>query len=455
MKSSVKRILISGTGSGCGKTTVTCALLKALELSGRRAAAFKCGPDYIDPMFHREIFGSGGNLDLFLLSENTVKMLLARGGAGKDIAVIEGAMGLYDGIGGSDRTSANHVAEVTDTPVLLVVNVRGKALSAAAEISGYVNFGENKIRGVILNNCKKATYGFYKELIEEKARIKVCGFLPPVEEAELESRHLGLVTAAEIADLKEKLERLGREALESLDLDAVMEIAGCAPELHWDEEKPSGGAETPVKIGVARDKAFCFYYEDGLELLEEMGAELIPFSPLADGRLPDGISGLILGGGYPEEYLPELSQNTSMLHSIRQAAERGMPVFAECGGFMYLGSSVEKDGASYEMAGVLPQHTHMTAELVRFGYKLLTAKADNMLCRAGESVPCHEFHYSDSDNNGDSFTAERNGRKYDCIAAEGNVFAGYPHIHFRGNQRFAEGLVRACCDFGGVKWKLR
>lgn len=452
MKTKVSRIMLVGSGSGCGKTTVTCSLLQALCSRNIKAASFKCGPDYIDPMFHSEILGTKSrNLDLFLCGENTVKYLLSENGKGSDIAVIEGVMGMYDGLGFSDDTcSANHIARVTETPEILITGVRGKSLSLLAELSGYINFAENRIAGVILNHCSKAMYPFYKEMIEEKLHLRCYGYLPRLPEAEIGSRHLGLVTAEEIENLKEKMEVLGKVAAETLDLEGILELAQSAAEIECEEICVPQVLEKPVSIGVARDKAFCFYYEDNFTLLKKMGAELIPFSPLMDKELPDGISGVILGGGYPEEYLYELSSNDSMLESVRSAAAGGMPVYAECGGFMYLGKSIEKDGKIFPMAGVLSGQSVMTKSLVRFGYKTLTANSDNLMCGKGDTIACHEFHYSDSNMNGEGFTAEKGKRHWQAVCSSETIFAGYPHIHLWSNPAFGENFVRKCEAY---RWK--
>lgn len=450
--SQINRIMLVGTGSGCGKTTVTCGLLQALSTAGVTATSFKCGPDYIDPMFHSEILGTKSrNLDLYLCGENTVKYLLSDNGKDADIAVIEGVMGMYDGLGFSDDTcSANHIARVTDTPEILITSVRGKSLSLLAELSGYIGFSENRIAGVILNHCSKAMYPYYKEMIEERLSVRCYGYLPPLPEVEIGSRHLGLVTAEEIDGLKEKMEILGRAAAESLDIDGILMLSKSAPELEYEEIPVPRVLEKPVPIAVARDKAFCFYYEDSLTLLKRMGAELIFFSPLSDKELPEGVCGMILGGGYPEEYLEKLSKNRSMLKSIKNAADGGMPVYAECGGFMYLGESIEKEGRAYPMAGVLSGHSHMTRSLVRFGYKTLTANEDNLMCRKGESIACHEFHYSDSDVNGEGFTAKKGSRSWQAVCCSERIFAGYPHIHLWSNLSFGENFIRKCEAY---RWK--
>lgn len=457
-ESPINRIMLAGTGSGCGKTTVTCALLKAFVLKGIKATGFKCGPDYIDPMFHSEIIGTKSrNLDLFLCGENTVKYLLSENGKGADISVIEGVMGLYDGLGFTDDGfSANHIARATKTPEILVMGVRGKSLSLLAELSGYLNYAENNIKGVILNQCSSGMYPVYRKMIEEAfPDVKVYGYLPRIPEAELGSRHLGLVTADEVADLKEKTEALGAAAASSLDIEGILKLSQSAPALEFEEISVKSvvfGKEKP-RIAVAKDKAFCFYYEDNFRLLEKLGAEIVFFSPLKDEKLPEHISGLYLGGGYPEEHLKELSENRAMLREIKEAVLDGLPTFAECGGFMYLCESIEKDGFVYETAGALPGSSHMTQGLVRFGYKTLTANRENLMCGKGDSIRCHEFHYSDSNCHGNGFTAEKGKRTWQTIQASDTYFAGYPHLHLWGNIAFAENFVKACCAYGGKPWK--
>ena len=456
MKSKINRVLLAGTGSGCGKTTVVCGLLKALADRGQKAASFKCGPDYIDPMFHSEIIGTKSrNLDLYLCSADTVKYLLSKDAAGFDVAIIEGVMGMYDGLGfETDDFSANHISRETQTPELLIVNVKGKSLSLLAEISGYLNFAENQVQGVILTNCAKGMYPVYRKMIEEKLNLKVYGFLPQLKEAEIGSRHLGLVTAQEIEDLKTKIEIMGKAAAESLDLDGILALAESTPELTYEELKITPVCKKPVKIGVAKDKAFCFYYEDNFELLTALGGELVFFSPMEDDALPEGICGLILGGGYPEEHLKRLTANQSMMSSIKEAAGKGMPIYAECGGFMYLGRTITKDGETFETVGVIDGNSHMTEGLVRFGYKTLTANRDNLMCKAGEQIRCHEFHYSDTDHQGDGFTAAKSsGKCWQAVVASDTIFAGYPHLHLWSNRRFAENFVRKCGEFGGRLWR--
>ncbi|MBR3183685.1 MAG: cobyrinate a,c-diamide synthase, partial [Firmicutes bacterium] len=344
MRKQIQRIMIAAAGSGSGKTTITCALLEALKSKGRRPTSAKCGPDYIDTMFHSSVLGAPStNLDLFFFDDNTARYLLSENGSKGDITVIEGVMGYYDGLGiDSTESSSYHLAKVTETPVILIVNARGAALSVLATIKGFREFRpDSNIKGVILNNCTESTYNVLKGAIEKEFgdEIRAVGFMPRMADCSLESRHLGLVTAAEVEDLQEKLMKLRDQALKSIDTDAIETIAYGAPELVYDEPQIKR-FDTRVRIGVARDKAFCFYYEDSLELLKKMGAKLVDFSPLEDDFLPGGLDGLYLGGGYPELYAEQLSSRKSMRGAILRTVEQGMPTIAECGGFMYLTEAI-------------------------------------------------------------------------------------------------------------------
>ena len=314
LQQNLPRLILAGTNSGCGKTTVTCAVLQALVNRGLSVAAAKCGPDYIDPMFHSRIIGAkSSNLDPFFFDENTLRFLLAQNASGCDVTVIEGVMGYYDGLGlTSTRASTYELAQKTVSPVVLVVNARGAALSVLASVRGFLDFlPDDRICGVILNGCTAMTYAPLARVLEDRLGVKACGFLPNLPDCALKSRHLGLVTAAEVADLREKMQRLAAEAEQTIDLDALLTIAREAPALDVvPPTLPAPGA--PVRIGVARDNAFCFYYEDSLGLLRTVGAELVPFSPLSDSALPAGLDGLYLGGGYPELYAAQLSENRSM-----------------------------------------------------------------------------------------------------------------------------------------------
>ena len=443
MQRRVPRLVLAGTNSGCGKTTVTCAVLQSLVRRGLRVGAAKCGPDYIDPMFHSRVIGAkSSNLDPFFFDRDTMRYLLAHNNQDCDIAVIEGVMGYYDGLGlTSTRASTYETARETESPVVLVVNARGAALSVVAAVQGFLDFApDNNVQGVILNGCSAMSYGALARELENRLGVRACGYLPRLPECALESRHLGLVTADEVADLREKLRQLAEAAEKTLELDALLEIAHNAPVLDFTPPVlPEKGA--PVRIGVARDRAFCFYYEDSLDLLRQLGAELIPFSPLADERLPDGVQGLYLGGGYPELYAAQLEENHALRRQIRDAVHTGMPCIAECGGFMYLTQSI----AGRAMVGALPGDCFDTGRLTRFGYITATARKDSLLCRAGEQVPMHEFHHWDTPQPGDAFGAEKpSGKQWRCAYATDTLYAGFPHFHFYAKPVMAQRFLAAC-----------
>ena len=449
-QAAIPRVLIAAPCSGSGKTTIVCALLRAWQRQHLYVEAFKNGPDYIDPMFHSQVLHTPShNLDLFLLGrgqkgEANVKYLLASHAKQADIAVLEGAMGYYDGIGTTSEASAYELARVTKTPVILVVNGKGAALSLGAQIRGMVQFYEpSQIAGFIVNHVSAMVYAYFKETWEKAAGIPALGYFPDMPACRFSSRHLGLITATEIADLQEKIDVLAETAEKTLDIPSIMAIARQAPLL--DYEKPSFTTMTSVRIAVARDEAFCFYYADSLHVLEQLGAKLVFFSPLHDASLPP-CDGLYIGGGYPELYAPIWADNHMMKQQIFQAVRQGCPCIAECGGFMYLLQSFADDTVSYNGVGCIPGTSHMTQRLQRFGYVTLTAQEDTMICRAGETIQAHEFHYSDSTNNGTAFLAAKaqGKRSWPCIYSQGRLLAGYPHFHFLGNPAWARRFVDQC-----------
>ena len=458
MAISAPRILIGAPASGGGKTTFTCGLLHALVRRGKATAACKCGPDYIDPMFHSEVIGAQSrNLDLFFSGEEQVRRLVADSAAVNDVIVIEGVMGYYDGIAVSDEASAWHVACATDTPAVLVIDGRGRARSIAAEVAGFARFREgSRVAGVVLNRVSPMLYPRLKKLVEAETGVRVYGHLPVLEDCSLESRHLGLVTASEVADLREKLDKLASVMEETVDIDGLLELAAMAPDLDspaWHEEEPVPCARAP-RIAVAHDDAFCFYYADALRLLEDLGAELVRFSPLADAALPEGVSGLYLGGGYPELHVRELSENASMRASIARVIESGMPTVAECGGFMYLHEQLEgDDGTTLPQVGAISGTSYKTPKLGRFGYIDITAQYDGLLADAGESLPAHEFHYWDSDNPGSAFSAKKpqSNRSWECAFSTPSFYAGYPHLYLPGRPAAARRFVEACAHWDATR----
>ena len=437
------QFLLAAPRSGSGKTTMTCALLMALKRRGCAPCAFKSGPDYIDPMFHRAVLGvESRSLDLFFSAPETVRTLYARGAAGHGAAVCEGAMGFYDGLGGvSDRASAWHLADTLGLPVLLVVEPKGQSLTLAAELNGLVNFRTpSHIAGILLNNCTARMHALLAPMLEKETGLPVLGFLPKLPEAVIGSRHLGLYTAAEVENLQQKLALLADAAEEHIDWPRLLALCEKEPPaLPVQPEMPPAR----VRIAVAQDEAFCFIYAETLEAFRDAGAEVVFFSPLRDTALPENIGGLYLPGGYPELHARELSENTSILREIKQKIESGLPTAAECGGFLYLGQSLtDAEGQSWPMAGVLPGEAKDAGRLVRFGYAALSADSDSMLFRAGESFPIHEFHHWDSTANGTALAAKKpvGGAAWRCGFVNEHFYAGFPHLYWAGTplpQRFA------------------
>lgn len=454
----IPRILIAAPASGSGKTAVSCALMAALQDRGLCVRACKCGPDYIDPMFHREAVGvDSRNLDLFFSGRDGLRAEFCRHAAGADIAVTEGVMGYYDGQSlDTDEGSSFDVARTLQMPVILVVNGRGAALSLAALVKGIAEFRpDSNIRGILLNRVSKMLYPRLKAMLEKELgrsgpEIPVLGCIPEDEAFRLESRHLGLVMPRELAGLQGQIRRGAEILSETVDLDRLLDIAESAPDLECGTEHRCGGKK--VRIGIARDEAFCFYYRANLDLLEELGCELIPFSPVHDRHLPPGISGLIFGGGYPELCAAKLAENKELTDEIRRLiTDDDIPCLAECGGFMYLHEEMEdRNGMCYPMAGVIRGRTYPTEKLVRFGYvNIKTSLENNKYLNKGEVIRGHEFHYWDSTDSGADCTAEKpdGKRSWNCIHAKGNLFAGYPHLYLPSVPEFARRFVRQCSEW--------
>jgi cobyrinic acid a,c-diamide synthase len=325
--------------------------------------------------------------------------------------------------------------------------------SILAVIKGFLEMRpDNHVKGVILNRMSSMLYANMKELIEEELDVQVLGYLPEMKDSQIESRHLGLVTAQEIGNLKEIINRLAEQMEKSIDLIKILQIAEEAIPVEYEftekiQQINKISTDVPIKIAVAMDKAFCFYYQDNFDLLAELGAEIIPFSPLEDRVLPAGIHGLIIGGGYPELYLEQLSKNQTMLQEIKQVISQGMPCLAECGGFMYLHQYIkDEQGTPYKMVGAVEGESFPTSKLSRFGYVSLVAREDNLLCEKGMEIKGHEFHYWDSTNTGNSFHAEKPLQKvnWDCVIAEKNLWAGFPHIHFYHDIAMAIRFFKYC-----------
>ncbi len=460
------RIMIAAPSSGSGKTTITCALLELLKEKGRKTVSFKCGPDFIDPMFHKQVLGvPSANLDSFFCDEGKLREIFLENSEGKT-AVIEGVMGLFDGLGGKSlKASSYDIAQITNTPILLVVDAGGMSRSVLPLIKGFLDYDKKNspsreclIKGVFLNKVSEGQAKLLKSLIEEELGIKVAGYFSKKSQNVWKSRHLGLLLPSEIENLREQIADSAKELEKSLDfslLEAIMnnkeEGSGESP-----KERPfpkrnflASDFQFSVCIAVARDEAFCFYYEENLRLLEKLGARLVYFSPLHDKALPESVQGILIGGGYPELYAKELENNKSMKESIRSAVENGASLMAECGGFMYLQEKLIKDDEVFEMCGVLKGECRYTGKLVRFGYAEFTPLASESLGSFfpdGFSIRGHEFHYFDSTNNGSSFHAQKpiSKKSWDCMIFTPKMLAGFPHLYYESAPEIVSWFVNSC-----------
>lgn len=443
-------VMIAATGSGCGKTTITCALLEALKQRGMKTAAFKCGPDYIDPMFHRKVIGiPSHNLDSFFSDNNQIKRVYTEESAESENCIVEGVMGLFDGLGGiREEGSSYQIASTLKLPVILVVDAYGMGRSILPLIAGFLQYDKRHlIQGVLLNRITESFYHAIAPVIEQQLGIAVVGFLPQNQELIINSRHLGLQLPAEIDDLQKKLACAAKLLENTVEIDKILKIAQGAGMI--EDGKDVGffsehGKRKRVRIGIARDEAFCFYYEENLKVLELLGAELVPFSPLHDAKLPDGLNGLLLGGGYPENFAKELEENETMRICIRQAIERRIPSLAECGGFLYLHDTLrDGNGNSYSMCGVVNGECFYTGKLVRFGYVELTEKKQTFM-ETGKTIKGHEFHYYDSSCNGQDCIAKKpvGDKCWECIHSGKNHFWGFAHLYYPSNIGFIAHFIK-------------
>ena len=458
----MNKLLFAAPSSNSGKTTVTMAVLAALKKRGVSVHAFKCGPDYIDPMFHRAALGlSCHNLDLYLTKPERLRALFDRYSAGADLAVVEGVMGYYDGLGGvTAEASAWHVADTLDLPAVLVIRPKGTSLTLSSVVNGLKtvpaeapeNSGDSHLKGVLLSDCSEMLYRSLRPMLEAETGLPVLGYLPHLPEAVIGSRHLGLQTASEIEGLQDKLDLLAKTAEQTIDLDALLALSGSETE----PPMSVGKALCPprVKIAVARDDAFQFCYEETLDAFRDAGGEPVFFSPLEDTALPDEIGGLYLPGGYPELYANRLSENRAMRGAVRAAVEIGLPTIAECGGFLYLGKTLETpDGETYEMAGALPGAGEKTEKLVRFGYAELVSEVDTLTAPAGTPVRIHNFHYWESTERGASFRATKpvSGRSYETGYGTETLYAAFPHLYFAGDPDMTERFIAAAEKYHSTK----
>ena len=430
------RVVIGAQSSGSGKTTITCGILQALVNRGMKVASFKCGPDYIDPMFHSNVIGARSkNLDPFFVDDGTLAWLFERTAKDCDVSIIEGVMGYYDGNAiGTTASSTCDVSKKLSAPSILIVDAHGAATSALATLKGFLEYTDNTIKGVIFNRMSEGVFKIVGPMAEEMG-VKAVGYVPKLKDITLESRHLGLVMPSEIGGLREMLMRLADILESSLDIDAILDIANGAGRLNSVEPAVEHTGEG-LRIGLAKDETFCFTYEDNIELLRRSGAEIVEFSPMHDRTLPD-VDAIVLSGGYPELYGKELESNREMRDAIRNAIENGLPCLAECGGFMYLHDTMEdSEGNMRQMCGAIKGSVTNRHKLTRFGYVTLHTKT------CDTDVKGHEFHHWDSDNCGTDWRATKtSGKTYECMHDDGRLIAGYPHIYYYSNPKFITGFL--------------
>ena len=439
------RILVAALGRGSGKTLLTTGLLTLFQNRGIRCRSFKCGPDYIDPMFHKYVLGIDScNLDSFFLPQEELRALFQKRAADAELSILEGVMGYYDGIGGNSTAASTYeVAKITDTPVILVLDGKGSSLSLAAQVKGFLDYRKDShICGVILNKTNKMVGERLRPEIE-KLGVRYLGAVPVCETMDIKSRHLGLTMPQEQSELRGHLNAFAKQLEEYLDVDGILELAGYSKkeeseqsnqtdlnqeETKQDEIRPIDSESEPStrRMAVAMDEAFCFYYQENQDFLRQRGWELIPFSPLHDAALPEQVHAILLGGGYPELYAKELSANEPMLASIRNAHAEGIKILAECGGFLYLQEHLEDEmGNRWPMAGLIHADGFRTEKLGRFGYISLTQNG-------AVRIKGHEFHYWDSTAPGSAFRAEKpqSNRGWDCMYRTDSLLAGFPHLYY-------------------------
>ncbi len=425
-----KRIMFAATGSGRGKTTIVSSLLSLMKDRGQNIHSFKCGPDYIDPKYHEAVLGiSSTNLDPFFCQDHLLAASFYN--AAGSLNVIEACMGLFDGLGVSSSYSSYQVAQTLQCPIVLILDCSGMAYSIIAEIKGFLSLDSDcLIKGVFLNRISSGFYEKIKPVIEEECGVRVVGYLPKMADIELKSRHLGLMSVAENDGIN-KIRAVADTLDKTLDVDSIFAIAAGQTISHKELDSYVIPFKSKKKIAIAYDEAFWFYYKDNIKLLEEAGADIVYFSPLRDKNLPDDIDGIYIGGGYPENFLKDLSQNLSMINAIASFAESGGHIFAECGGFMYLCKGItDRSGGLYNMTGLFDDVAENKGKLVRFGYVDISLE--------GESIKGHEFHHFDVADPGDEaiVTKASTGTSYGAFRRYKNVLAGFPHLYFFSNPGF-------------------
>jgi cobyrinic acid a,c-diamide synthase len=455
----VAGFMITAASSGSGKTMITCGLLELFKRKGLNPLACKCGPDYIDGLFHKQVLElEGMNLDSYFEAPEELRDKYSRLSKGH-LPVVEGVMGYFDGLGGSTtRASSWEVAHILDLPAVLVVDARGASVSLAALIKGFLEFERSmgsQIKAVIFNRMSPMLYPRIRELVERETGIRAAGFVPELDFLKVGSRHLGLVLPEEIAGLREQMNRLGKCLEETIDWEFLAELGAEKEErdaLEEENTEASCTAAFSFRLGIAMDEAFCFYYQDNLRLLERLGGELVYFSPIHDRSLPEQLDGLILGGGYPELYCEALSLNESMREAVKKAAEGGLPVLGECGGYLYLLEELEaEDGRIWPMTGVLKGKGYKKGKNSRFGYIGVEAEKDSLYLKPGEQIRGHEFHYWDCEVLEEEWVMRAKkpvgNRSWPCIRIKNQVMAGFPHLFYPSCPAFAVRFAKACVRY--------
>ena len=451
-------MVIAGTASGVGKTTVALGLMNAFSKKGLRVQPFKVGPDFIDPGYHALVTGKPSrNLDGWMLSTATVQEIFLKHASQADLAIVEGVMGLFDGLDGkSEEGSTAQIAKLLDLPVLLVVDARSMARSVGAVVYGFENYDPKlKVAGIIFNRVGSPKhYEYLREAVADRCKAKVLGYLSRHEALQLPERHLGLVTAGESGLPKNFMDSLSHEMGYNVNIEEINTIMtrDSRSVRVSDSSYPERPQPTPLRtrLAVARDEAFSFYYPDNLDLLSEQGVELCYFSPIRDSSLPMNVDGLYIGGGYPELYAEQLAANTILRKQIKDAAEGGLPIYAECGGLMYLTRAIRDTmGHVHEMVGLFPAEARMLKKRKALGYTEVRLVQDCLLGKTGWTIRGHEYHYSElaSDlfHQGIDRVYELSSRKENVIRREGyqyhNVLASYVHLHFGSNPKVAQSFV--------------
>ena len=460
MEDTIKGFVIGATGSGTGKTTISLALLSYLADLGYKVAPFKVGPDFIDPGHHAKIAGKTSfNLDSWMLSRDYNTRIFNEKTKGSDIAVVEGVMGLFDGYDGLSETgSTAQMAKWLDLPVVLIVSAKGKARSAAAIVKGFEEFDRDlKIAGVIFSKTGSLRhYEYLKAAVEQNCKTKCLGFMPKNDDIVMPERHLGLVTSDELDISTKVLSTLSSMVRDNIDMEGLINSLDFFDISCKIERKRNGlDYEKGPTIAIARDKAFCFYYQDNIDILKKFGAKIVEFSPLNDDRLPPGIDGIYFGGGYPEVFAKELSQKTNLFQEIKKNSVSGMPIYGECGGFMFLCKSLSgmDETQKYPMSGCFNYNVQMSKSLRSLGYREITLKKDTIIGKKGYVLKGHEFHYSSLENQTNDIPDVYNvtSRAGQNLSLKGyqvyNTLGSYLHVHFGSNEGCAKHFVDTCKGF--------